>query len=82
MNYYRKIETSVNDLKYKMQMTALVLNVNKNKSDVISLRDNISSNLDKINDISSNLKKKFLMKTILLKTKILVLIKTLIFLIF
>ena len=65
MNYYRKVVKPVNELKYKMQITALTLNINKNKSDIISLRDNnlskinnnISSNLEEINDISSNLKK-------------------------
>ena len=62
-----------------MQIAALILNINKNKNDIISLKDDISSNLEKINNISSNLKKKSLMKTILLKSKILVLIKTLIF---
>ena len=34
MNYYRKIEKSVNDLKYKMQIAALTLNINKNKNDI------------------------------------------------
>ena len=34
MNYYRKIETSINDLKYKMQIAALTLNTNKNKNDI------------------------------------------------
>ena len=68
MNYYRKIEKSINELKYKMQIAALTLNVNKNKSDIKTLKDNnllkintnkinISNNLDKINDISSNLTK-------------------------
>ena len=68
MNYYRKIEKSVNDLKYKIQIAALALKVNENKSDIKSLKDNnlskininkinISNNLEKINDISSNLTK-------------------------
>ena len=68
MNYYRKVVKPINELKYKMQIGALTLSVNKNKSDIKSLRDNnlskintnkinISSNLEKINDISSNLTK-------------------------
>ena len=57
MNYYRKIEKPINELKYKMQIAALILNINKNKNDIISLKDNISSNLEKINNISSNFKK-------------------------
>ena len=93
MNYYTKAIKPFNELKYKMQIAGLTLNINKNKSDIISLRDNnlskissnkinISSNLEKINDISSNLIKEILIKIILLKSKILVLIKTPIFLIF
>ena len=68
MNYYRKIGKSVNDLKYKFQIAALTLKINENKNDIKSLKDanlskininkiNISNNLDKINDISSNLTK-------------------------
>ena len=34
MNYYRKIEKPINDLKYKMQIAALILNMNKNKNDI------------------------------------------------
>ena len=68
MNYYRKIEKSINDLKYKMQIAALTLKINENKSDIKTLKDNnllkintnkinISNNLEKINDISNNLTK-------------------------
>ena len=31
MDYYRKIETSINDLKYKMQIASLTLNIIKIK---------------------------------------------------
>ena len=34
MNYYRKIEKPINDLKYKMQIAALILNMTKNKNDI------------------------------------------------
>ena len=40
MNYYRKIEKSINDLEYKTQISALTLNVNKNKTDIKTLKDN------------------------------------------
>ena len=70
MNYFRRIEKPINELKYKMQIAALTLNINKNKSDIESLKNNnlekinsnISSNLEKINDISSNLIKEVLNK--------------------
>ena len=78
MNYYREVEKSVNDLKYKMQIAALTLNVNKNKSDIKTLRDtnllkintnkiNISSNLEKINGISSNLIKEVFNKSYIIE---------------
>ena len=41
MNYYRKIEKSVNDLKYKFQIAALNLKINENKNDIKSLKDTI-----------------------------------------
>ena len=55
MNYFRRIEKPISELKYKMQIAALTLNINKNKIDIESLRDN---ELEKINNnISSNPKK-------------------------
>ena len=73
MNYFRRVEKPINELKYKMQIAALILNINENKNDIKSLRDNnlekinnnkinISSNLEKINDISSNLIKEIFNK--------------------
>ena len=34
MDYYRRVKTPINDLKYKMQIAALALNMNKNKNDI------------------------------------------------
>ena len=62
MNYYRKIEKPINDLKYKMQIGALLLNINNNKNNIKSLDNNlekintnISSNLEKINTIENDM---------------------------
>ena len=52
MNYYRKVLKPINELKYQMQIAGLTLNINKNKNDIISLRDNILLKIN--NNISSN----------------------------
>ena len=46
MNYFRRIEKSVNDLKYKMQIASSILKVNQNKSDIKSIKNNISEKTD------------------------------------
>ena len=38
MNYYRRIQKPIDELKYKMQIGALLLNINKNKIDIESLK--------------------------------------------
>ena len=54
MNYFRRIEKPISELKYKMQLGALLLNINNNKNNIKSL----DNNLEKINtNISSNLRK-------------------------
>ena len=46
MNYFRRIEKPINELKYKMQLAVLNLIINKNKRDIESL----DNNLEKINN--------------------------------
>ena len=55
MNYFRRIEQPISELKYKMQIAALMLNMNMNKSDIELLRKNDLSEIN--NNISSNLEK-------------------------
>ena len=80
MNYYRKIGKSINDLKYKMQIAALTLKINEDKSDIKTLEDNnllkinsnkinISNNLEKINDISNNLTKEIFNEKYIVESK-------------
>ena len=55
MNYYRKIEKSINDLKYKMQIAALTLNINKNKNDIKEIDNSINRVNRLINIYNTNL---------------------------
>ena len=62
MNYFRRIEKPINELKYKMQIGALLLNISNNKNNIESLDNNlekintnISSNLEKINTIENDM---------------------------
>ena len=55
MNYFRRIQKPIDELKYKMQIAALTLSINKNKIDIESLNSNISSNLEKININKKNI---------------------------
>ena len=76
MNYFRRIEKPLSELKYKMQIGALLLNINKNKIDIESLKNNELEQMDKIKqnekDIVSILKQqvyynKFYFNTIEIK---------------
>ena len=52
MNYYRKIEKSVNNLKYKMQIAALNLKIRENNDKIdklLTVDENIKNDIKTIN---------------------------------
>ena len=62
--YYRKITKSIDDTKYKLQLAAITLKINKNDIDIKEIKNNISKIKDSSgktntneNNISSNLEK-------------------------
>ena len=55
MNYFRRIEKPINELKYKMQIAALTLNINKNKIDIESLKNNGLEQIDKIEQMEKDI---------------------------
>ena len=56
-NYYRKIKKNIDDTKYKLQLSAMTLNINNSKNDIDEIKSNISEINNNKNNILSNLSK-------------------------
>ena len=56
--YYRGLRSSLNDVKYKLQLASMTLKINENKNSISGIKNDISESnnfSDKINDNSSNI---------------------------
>ena len=56
--YYRGLRSSLNDVKYKLQLASMTLKINENKNNISGIKNDISgiNNFsDKINDNETNI---------------------------
>ena len=54
MDYYRKIAKSVDELKLKLQLSALLLKIRQNSNKLIQIKSDVESNYNYIGDLELN----------------------------
>ena len=53
--YYRGLRNFLNDTKYKLQLVTITLNINKNKNNINGIKNDMSDNLSKIDNLEKYL---------------------------
>ena len=53
--YYRGLRNFLNDTKYKLQFASMTLKINENKNNINGIKNDISDNLTKIDNLEKYL---------------------------